>query len=190
MHRTALIGALCLALFSSLASADVRMPALFSDHMVIQRDTDAPIWGWADPGEELKITCSWSDACVETKAGADGRWMTKIATPRAGGPHQITVQGKNRIPIRNVFSGEVFPTSVRGAGDAINGSSTWPNRGRSGVAARPQFTPGCQRPRGGTPLRPAPRKPLGGAHHNDRRMHPREARKLPSLARAAHAPQQ
>jgi len=84
------------------------MPSLFSDHMVIQRDTDAPIWGWADPGEAIRITCSWNGENVTAKAGDDGHWMTKIATPNAGGPHQITIQGNNRIPIRNVFSGEVW----------------------------------------------------------------------------------
>ncbi len=108
MHRSALLGVLCLALSPSLAHADVRMPSLFSDHMVIQRDTDAPVWGWADPGETITITGSWNNESVTTKAGDDGRWMTKIATPEAGGPHQITVQGVNWIPIRNVFSGEVW----------------------------------------------------------------------------------
>ncbi len=76
MHRSALLGVLCLALSPSLAHADVRMPALFSDHMVIQRDTDAPIWGWADPGEAIQITCSWNGECVTAKAGDDGHWMT------------------------------------------------------------------------------------------------------------------
>jgi len=108
MHRTALFGALCLALSPLTANADVRMPSIFSDHMVIQRDTDAPVWGWADPGEPVSVTCSWNKEVVSTKAGDDGRWMTKLPTPGAGGPHTITIQGKNSVSIAGVLAGEVW----------------------------------------------------------------------------------
>jgi sialate O-acetylesterase len=108
MHRNALFGVLCFALAPSLVHADVRMPALFSDHMVIQRDADAPVWGWAAPGEEVTVSASWGGESVTVEANADGRWSTILATPGAGGPHQITVQGDNFVPIRNVFTGEVW----------------------------------------------------------------------------------
>jgi sialate O-acetylesterase len=84
------------------------MPAIFSDHMVIQRETDAPVWGWADPGEAVTVIGSWKNTSVTTRAGKDGRWMTKLPTPEAGGPHQITIQGSNRVSIEGVFAGEVW----------------------------------------------------------------------------------
>ena len=108
MQRSALFGVLCFALVPSLVKADVRMPALFSDHMVIQRDTEAPVWGWAEPGEKITVTGSWNNEVVTTTATEDGRWSVKLSTPGAGGPHQITIHGENFVPIRNVFSGEVW----------------------------------------------------------------------------------
>ena len=108
MQRSALFGVLCFALAPSLVKADVRMPALFSDHMVIQRDTEAPVWGWAEPGEEITVMGSWNGEVVTTTATEDGRWSVKLSTPGAGGPHQITIHGENFVPIRNVFSGEVW----------------------------------------------------------------------------------
>ena len=106
MLCTARLGVLCLVLFPSLARADVRMPAIFSDHMVIQCDADAPVWGWADPGEVVKVTGSWKGGSATAKAGADGRWMTELPPTGAGGPHRITIEGVNRIAIEDVLVGE------------------------------------------------------------------------------------
>lgn len=87
--------------------ADVSLNSLFSDHMVIQRETMIPIWGWADPFEKVEVKGSWGEsASVITKA--DGTWKIKLKTPKAGGPFQITVSGKNKIVINDVLSGEVW----------------------------------------------------------------------------------
>lgn len=136
MLCTARLGVLCLVLLPSLARADVRMPAIFSDHMVIQCDADAPVWGWADPGEVVKVTGSWKGGSATAKAGADGRWMTALPTTGAGGPHRITIEGVNRIAIEDVLVGEVWVCSgqsnmewrVSGSDDAKAeiGSADWP----------------------------------------------------------------
>lgn len=98
----------CFALATS-AQADVRLPAIFANDMVIQRETQAPVWGWADPGEPVVVRASWPNAkIVETKAGADGRWSIKLPTPAAGGPYTIAVAGKNSITLGNVMVGEVW----------------------------------------------------------------------------------
>ena len=89
------------------ASAEVRLPSLFSDHMVLQCETDAAFWGWADPGEEVSVTGSWGST-VSTAAGDDGMWRTKLRTPQAGGPFSLTVRGSNSIEIADVLSGEVW----------------------------------------------------------------------------------
>ncbi|MHA7944771.1 sialate O-acetylesterase [Formosa sp. 3Alg 14/1] len=87
--------------------ADVTLNALFTDHMVMQRETKMPIWGWADANENIEIVGSWGEKASVT-AGADGVWRTTLKTPKAGGPFQIVITGKNKIVIDDVLSGEVW----------------------------------------------------------------------------------
>ncbi|MFO0840128.1 MAG: sialate O-acetylesterase [Phycisphaerae bacterium] len=92
----------------ALAAGGLRLPALFADHMILQRATDAPIWGWADPGQPVAIDASWG-AKVETKAAADGTWKAALHTPPAGGPFRITItSGGEKREISDVLSGEVW----------------------------------------------------------------------------------
>ena len=87
--------------------ADVRPAALFADNMIIQRETQAPVWGRADVGEKVTVTGSWGKSATAT-TGDDGKWSVKLKTPAAGGPHMITIQGDNTVEITNVLSGEVW----------------------------------------------------------------------------------
>ena len=96
-------------LFASLAHADIRLPAIISDSMVLQQKTEVAIWGWADPGEKVEVQGDWQWIQKEkTVADENGRWQVKLKTPAAGGPHTVTVQGNNRIVIQNVLIGEVW----------------------------------------------------------------------------------
>jgi len=88
------------------AWADVKLPTLFSDHMVLQRDMPLPVWGWADPGEEVTVKLCGKE--VRTKADDKGKWMVKLDALPAGGPHELTVSGKNTITIQDVLVGEVW----------------------------------------------------------------------------------
>lgn len=87
--------------------ADVRLSALFADNMVIQRETQAPVWGTADAGEKVTVAGSWG-ASATTSTDAAGKWMVKLKTPEAGGPHTLTIKGNNTVVIKNVLSGEVW----------------------------------------------------------------------------------
>ncbi len=87
--------------------ANVSLNNLFLDHMVIQRETRIPVWGWADPNEKIVVETTWGEK-EETSALADGTWKIMLKTPKAGGPFKITVTGKNTIVINNVLSGEVW----------------------------------------------------------------------------------
>lgn len=100
-----LIGGICNLTIA--VHADVKLPAVFGNEMVIQRETKAPVWGWADPGEEVIVTGSWG-AKAETVADDKGRWSVKVDTPEAGGPFRMTLAGKNRIELKDVLSGEVW----------------------------------------------------------------------------------
>ena len=89
------------------ASADVRLPSLFGDHMILQQQMKNTIWGWASPGENVSVTASWG-ATASTTAGADGKWKLFLDTPAFGTGHSLTIKGKNTIPIKDVAIGEVW----------------------------------------------------------------------------------
>jgi len=99
-----------MCIFSAITSlnADIRLPAVFGSNMVIQQRTAFPIWGWADASEKITINTSWQGAAVSTIADDNGKWMVKLQSPKAGGPHRITVRGENEIELQNVLSGDVW----------------------------------------------------------------------------------
>lgn len=106
LAATVILGAL-VALGCAGAWGDVRLPHVFGSHMVLQRDVELPVWGWADPGEEISVQIGDRPA-VTAKADAEGKWQVKLAAMPAGGPLQMTVQGKNRVVIEDVLVGEVW----------------------------------------------------------------------------------
>ena len=97
-----------LALTSS-AHADVRLPAIFSDHIVLQKNVAVPVWGWADPGE--KVTISIANRTATTMADAAGNWKLKLGKLSADSPLTMTVTGRNTIVIQDVLIGEVWLAS-------------------------------------------------------------------------------
>src|ERR1017187_5320742 len=103
---------LVLALFAlmagspSLVRADVKMPAIFGSHMVLERDQKDRVWGWAEPGEE--VTVKIAEQSHATKAGTDGSWQVMLDPIAAGGPHVLSVQGKNTLQFDDVLVGEVW----------------------------------------------------------------------------------
>src|SRR5262245_20145997 len=68
--------ALFVVLSASHARCDVRLPAIFSDHMVLQGDAAVPVWGWAEPGEEISV--DFAGQSKSTKAAADGKWKVRL----------------------------------------------------------------------------------------------------------------
>jgi sialate O-acetylesterase len=93
----------------SPVSADVRLPHVFGNKMVLQADMPLPVWGWADPGEE--VTVAFNDQTATAKADAKGKWMVKLTATKAGGPHRLTVSGKNKIELTDILVGEVWVCS-------------------------------------------------------------------------------
>ena len=95
-----------LALTPSTAHADVKLPALFGSHMVLQQGIGDRVWGWAEPGEQ--VTVAISAQTKSAKAAADGSWAVTLDPLPAGGPHTITVKGKNTLTLEDVLVGEVW----------------------------------------------------------------------------------
>ena len=98
---------IALALFSVVGFCDVRLPSIFSDNLVLQQKSGNPIWGWADPGERVKVNTSWGENQI-AKAESDGSWMVIVNTPEARTGHKVTISGENKIVLKNVALGEVW----------------------------------------------------------------------------------
>jgi sialate O-acetylesterase len=88
------------------ALADVRLPKLIADHMVLQRGIPLTVWGWADPGEQ--VTVSIANQIVKTSADPGGKWKVGLQALAAGGPLGMTVAGKNRIEVSDILVGDVW----------------------------------------------------------------------------------
>ena len=90
--------------------ADVKLPAVFSDHMVLQRGNVAPVWGWADSGE--KVTVQFAGQTKTATAGKHGKWMVRLdAINDATVKGSLTVKGNNTLIIKDVLVGEVWLAS-------------------------------------------------------------------------------
>lgn len=96
-----------LLLFAAgLTRAEVRLPALFTDHMVLQEGMPLRFWGWADPGESVSVTFRKQTATVQTSAS--GRWTVSLKAERAGGPDPLVIAGRQRLELQDVLVGEVW----------------------------------------------------------------------------------
>ena len=89
-------------------SATVRLPALFSDNMVLQRGMTVRIWGWADEGEGVLVNFRDQEEYTVAK---DGKWCVELSSLKAGGPDVLKVSGRNAIEVTNVLVGEVWVCS-------------------------------------------------------------------------------
>lgn len=91
---------------SLCANANVKMPLLFSDGMVLQRNKPISVWGWADSGEKIEV--AFNKQIQRTKADKNGKWLLYLKPEKAGGPFKMAIKGKNSITIENVLVGEVW----------------------------------------------------------------------------------
>lgn len=92
---------------AATVTADIKLPTVSADHMVLQRETSATFWGWANPNEKINVTGSWGET-VSTITGKDSKWKVALKTPEAGGPFTVTVKGDNTIAFKDVLIGEVW----------------------------------------------------------------------------------
>ena len=108
---------LLLCLIQPFVHAEVTLPRVIGSNMVLQRDMQVPIWGWASRGEEITITLSAEAEGVEPVAtttviaDAEGNWQIKLPAIAAGGPYTLRVKGSNTLELTNVLFGEVWVCS-------------------------------------------------------------------------------
>jgi len=113
MKKSITLSSTILALFllfhSSITLAEVKVARIFSDHMVLQRGVNAPVWGIADPGE--KIMLEINDLVSSTVAGEDGKWKVFLPEFVAGGPYELVIKGSNELKFADVMFGDVWVAS-------------------------------------------------------------------------------
>jgi len=97
---------LCGLLSIGIVSAQVRLPRLVSDSMVLQRGNNVRVWGWASPGE--KVTVRFDGQLLTAVADTGGMWAVGLAPMPAGGPYDMEIDASNRVVLRNILIGDVW----------------------------------------------------------------------------------
>lgn len=111
MNRIVKLKALAIILLTaSLCTAQVKLPSVIGSNMVLQRNSKAAVWGWAEPGEKVKVKPNWGlfNFGKSVTADENGHWKVELDTPGAGGPFTITIKGENKIKLDNILTGEVW----------------------------------------------------------------------------------
>ncbi|MEI7807916.1 MAG: sialate O-acetylesterase, partial [Verrucomicrobiota bacterium] len=109
MKKILLLLTFCLGLVSTLR-AEIKLPAIFSDHMVLQQKQSNPIWGWDTPG--TKVTVAFAGQTKSATAGKDGRWEVKLDPVNANAtPQVISIAGTTKRDLQDVLVGEVWMCS-------------------------------------------------------------------------------
>jgi len=88
------------------SNAQVRLPQIIRDGMVLQRDAKLTIWGWASPGE--KVTITWNNKHFRATTSPDGKWKVELPAMKAGGPYSMKISGTNEILINDILIGDVW----------------------------------------------------------------------------------
>ena len=91
--------------------AEVKLPSIFCDNMVLQQQTEAALWGKANKNSTVKVTTSWNNKSYTAKVLENGTWKLKVTTPKAGGPFEITISDGKVLKLKNVLIGEVWVCS-------------------------------------------------------------------------------
>ena len=97
---------LCFIIIGNNLFAALKLPAIFKDGMVLQRDEKITVWGWADKGASVSI--SFNSLKQVVIASFDGKWTAELGPFPAGGPHELTISADISITVKNIFIGEVW----------------------------------------------------------------------------------
>ncbi|HVN57744.1 MAG TPA: sialate O-acetylesterase [Bacteroidales bacterium] len=108
MKRFFLIVILLTAIFPFVTRANVSLPEIFSDNMVLQQKAEVVFWGWAGTFEKVTLKADWMTSEISVAGDVQGMWKLTVTTPSAGGPFTIHIKGNNEIILKNVLVGEVW----------------------------------------------------------------------------------
>ena len=103
-----IIALLIVFILSVPSFGQIKLPAVIGDNMVLQQNSEVAIWGWGDPGSEIKVSGSWNKDTVKAKISNQSEWKVKIKTPSAGGPFTVSIKGNEEVVLKNIMIGEVW----------------------------------------------------------------------------------
>ncbi|NWJ52488.1 MAG: sialate O-acetylesterase [Bacteroidetes bacterium] len=106
--KTIILTILISILVACSAFGTIKLPAILSDNMVLQQQSNVNLWGWAEPNSKITVKPSWSKKNNSTVADANGKWELAVKTPVAGGPYDITISDGKPVKLSNVLIGEVW----------------------------------------------------------------------------------
>lgn len=111
-HPAEKILVLFFLLTSLQAFSWIRLPSLIGSNMVLQRNAEVKVWGWANKGAKITVKAGWLQSEISTFTGSDGIWQVRLLTGNAGGPYDITLSGADTlIQLDNILLGEVWVCS-------------------------------------------------------------------------------
>ena len=123
---------------------------MFGDNLVLQRGKPNPLWGWADPGQQVRVEIA-GQAAAATAAAPDGRWQVRLQPPAAGGPYTLRITGPQTLEFHNVLVGDVwlcggqsnmeFPLSRARNGNAEVAAADHPRLRLFTVKSQPAYSP-------------------------------------------------
>jgi sialate O-acetylesterase len=100
---------LSVAVLGFSARAEIKLPAVFSDNMVLQQQSQVAVWGWAKANSNVTVTCSWNNKNYSAKSDGNGYWKVKVQTPAASyTPYNVSVTDGKPVVLKNVLIGEVW----------------------------------------------------------------------------------
>ncbi|MCX6867322.1 MAG: 9-O-acetylesterase, partial [Verrucomicrobia bacterium] len=108
-HKVHLILSAAIVLTAMPATADVRLPKIFTDDMMLQRDLPVRVWGWADADEEVSVSLAGKSA--KAKPDAQGQWSLELPVIKTGDNLELTVKGKNTLTLKNILVGDIWVCS-------------------------------------------------------------------------------
>ena len=104
MKKSVLLLIIIAFLFS--ANAEIKLPAIFCDNMVLQQNAKVSIWGWSNPGDTVVVMGSWDNIPVKAAANTQNKWIAQLQTPAAktdGSSYTVTVSGRSKISMMLCF---------------------------------------------------------------------------------------
>ena len=106
MNRKIFYPLIAFALISQSLAAQIKLPRLVRDSMILQRDANIRLWGWASKDE--KISIKFNNKTYKTKADANGNWSVMLAPMKAGGPYTMDISGKDKVSLKEILIGDVW----------------------------------------------------------------------------------
>lgn len=111
MVKSGILGIVLAVLMTVTAWGQIKLPAIIGNGMVLQQQSEVPLWGKATANTSVKVVTSWNHQAYTTHSNATGNWWVMVRTPAAGGPYAISFSDGTSLTLKNILIGEVWVCS-------------------------------------------------------------------------------